>query len=161
MGTKIGRRDMAIFEAFQQADGTTSRQYGGTGLGLTISRELSHIMGGEIVVSSEGEGKGSTFAIFLPVLYNDISEESHALSVVSEVIEAESNAKTTKAAETLSINSSQDKPDVRSVLIIEDDNNFSEILSDLAIDFGLTPWVESNGEAALILLKEKLPGAII
>ncbi|MEM6814702.1 MAG: HAMP domain-containing protein [Bacteroidota bacterium] len=155
-------KQLMIFEAFQQAEGGTSRHYGGTGLGLTISRELSKLLGGEIHLQSE-EGKGSTFTVFLPLVPSatpamviEASKEAVATPSVKP-IEVQEVVKTSFLADDREQISHNDNI----ILIIEDDRNFASILRNAVKKKNYKVLVTNEGKEGLLLAEKYQPNGII
>ena len=148
-----------IFEAFQQADGTTSRKYGGTGLGLSISREITRLLGGELSVVST-VGSGSTFTLYLPLNFTPPAKQPGRIVATSMRAVAAMDAEA--AAQEAAVQDDRDSINRGdpTVLIVEDDARFAGIMLNMAREAGFKGVVTGEGIAVIPLAKRFRPDAI-
>ena len=158
-----------IFEAFQQADGSTRRKYGGTGLGLSISRELARLLGGEISLKSEPD-KGAEFKVTVPQFKMAAGEWSAASAadggqarIAPAPAPHDDHSVLTLAEAPAEIPDDRDQvmPGDKVLLIIEDDTPFAGALLEFTRKKGYKGIVAVSGDAGIRMARRYLPIGIL
>ena len=145
-----------IFESFKQADGSISKRYEGTGLGLSISRELAYLLGGEIQLSSEA-GKGSLFTLYIPYYENVTIQQNKIKELIPEICESSPE----KIMQVLRDDRNTIDPGDKTILIIEDDHIFAQVMVNQCHRHQMKAIVALQGDEGLRFAKEYKPNAII
>jgi signal transduction histidine kinase/CheY-like chemotaxis protein len=156
----------AVFEAFQQGDGTTSSKYGGTGLGLTIARSLAAMLGGRVKLEST-PGKGSVFTLEIPDTFRGISSPQKGFIYSPwKNGDIRKNYQENNDLKVLDDCVAQDDRDSirhgdKTVLIVDDDISFANLIYDFAKESGYKCIIAQNGICGIDLARRYMPGALL